>query len=193
LGSWSFGKIIVADTPDFTDQTSTIQDGSTVTLYTTTTNDGFLIQSPRRFNLIGFSVTQAESGSPVYTYQYYNGTAYATLTTIKVSASYTVADHVIAFAAPQDWAVGTTAAVGGSTSLYSILMKASTAPGTAVQANAMWVSAFLNFTEGVADNGKVVCTAAAGENFTLQSTEGVVPFFGTANAANTVRVTYKSR
>jgi hypothetical protein len=191
--AWSLGTIVVASTPDFLDKTSTIQAGSVVTIFTTTNNDGFLVQSKKRFNLIGLNITQANTGSPVYVVSYYNGSAYATVTSISAPTDYATGTQVIAFAAPQDWAVGTTAAVGGSTSLYSIRVAATTAPTQAVIADAAWVAQFTQYNEGVLDNATSKFDVGFNDPIVLEANEGVIGYFGTASAANLVRVLYKSR
>jgi hypothetical protein len=188
--SWSLGTLTAASTPDFADATATIQAGSDVSIFTTTNNDGFLVQSSRLFNVIGLTISQAESVSPVYEYTYYNGTTYATLTTISVPTTYGAANQWIVFPAPQDWVVGTTAAVGGSTTKYSIRVRATTAGGQAVKANAAWIGQFIAFQEGLADNGNVTLSFSELNPLILQANEGVMPYFGTANAANLINGFY---
>lgn len=192
-GAWSLGTITAASTPDFLDATTTIQAGSNVTIFTTTNNDGFLVQSKKRFNLIGLTIAQANTGSPTYVVSYYNGSAYTTLVTISAPTDYAVGTQVIVFAAPPDWAVGTTAAVGGSTTLYSIRVAATAAPSQAVIASAAWVAQLVKYNEGVVDNASSTFDTGTQEPILLEANEGIIGYFGSASTANTVRVLYKSR
>ena len=184
---WKIGTLIAANTPDYTtDVTSLIQGGSATTIVTTTNNDGYLISADKPFSYFGYTVSQAESGAPVYTYQYYNGTAYTNLTSIELGGYASTGDKTIAFQSPIDWAVGTTAAVGGPTTQYNLKVIASTAPGTAIQINNAWVARFMKFQEGLADNSNLVLTFDNDFPLVLEGGESVMPYFGTASADNAV-------
>lgn len=129
----------IAATPNV-DRTATIQAGTAVTLFTTTNNDGFLAYGVSPFNKITFTISQASTGAPVYTYEYFNGSAWAALT-LTTTPDYTATGSTfLAFTAPSDWAVGDGTEVGGSTSYYAIRALATTAPTTAVQATSMTVT-----------------------------------------------------
>lgn len=192
--------ITAASTPDAAEVTDALIAGTSTAIFTTTNNDGFLIQSQNKFNLIAFLVSQAESGSPVYTYQYFNGTAYSTLTTIAVPAAYSAGKKVVAFNAPLDWATGSSAAVGGElTGYYSILVRATTASGQSVlvantAGSAISIGSFLDFREGVADNGSVEFSVDVSDPvFTFDAGENVAGYFGgTASASNSLMVQYVS-
>jgi hypothetical protein len=191
---WVFNSIVVANTPDATDNSAAIRAGTSTALFTTTTNDGYMVQSSQKFNMIGFTIETSEAGSPVYTYQYYNGSAFTTLTTIAVPATYVttgLATAIVLFQAPVDWAVGSTAAVGGDLTKYSILVKASTAPSTAPKATNLWLGQFLDFQYQLANNTAFSCTFDTFAPLKLQGNESIQPYFGgTANAANCFSVSY---
>lgn len=188
-GSWKFWKLDDSDTPDATDNTSTIQAGTSVTLFEAT-NDGFLVQADRPFNMIGLTVGTAETGSPVYSYEFYNGSSYETLTTIDTFDLSGTGDSVAAFLAPHDWAAGTTAAVGGDSDKYSIRVRSTTAPSTAVVISSLWVGQFLAYQEALADNGYLEVVYDDERPMIFESGEGVLPYFKTANASNHVNVQY---
>lgn len=189
-GSWKYGTLTAASTPDFLDATDAIQAGTSTSVFTTTNNSGFLVQADRKFGMIGLTVSAAGAGG-TFTYKYYNGSTYATLTTIAVPADYSATgDKIIAFAAPHDWAPGSTAGVGGFDGMYSIQVLATGAPGSAVSATAAWVSQFMAFREAVADNGALSLAFSDVRVFLLESGEAIVPYFGTASAANTVEGFY---
>ncbi len=118
------------------DKTSTIQTPAVTAITTLVNNDGFIVQSSKKFNLIGLTISTAPAGGvPAYVYEYWNGAAWTTLTTIN-TMGYATGDKLIVFAAPMNWAVGGSGA-GLSASKYSIRVRASTAPsGTAGVATA---------------------------------------------------------
>ena len=193
---WVFNQIVVANIPDATDASAAIRAGTSTALFTTTTNDGYMVQSLQKFNMIGFTIETSEAGSPVYTYQYFNGTSYTTLTTISVPTTYVtsgLATALVVFLAPDDWAVGTTAGVGGDSDKYSILVKASTAPSTAPKATALWLGQFIDFQYQLANNTAFSATFDSLTPIKLQGGEGIQAYFGgTANAANCLSVVYSN-
>jgi len=184
--------LTAASTPDALDVTSTIQAGTAVNIFTTTANGGYLVSAPRQFGIFGFTVSQAESGSPVYTYQYYDGSTYQTLTTISVPSTYGTGTNLVVFAPPQDWAPGTTVAVGGSSTNYNIRVLSTTAGGQAVKATAFWVVDVLGYSLGLADKGSLEIDMTATEGVLLSGQEQLVPYFGTASGKNSVVMAYKN-
>lgn len=187
--SWEIGNIIAANTPDFTSKTSAIQAGTATVMLTVTNNDGYLIQCKTPFNMVGITVQEAATGG-TFTYEYYNGTAFTTLTTIAVPAYATTGDKYLAFGIPQNWAAGTTAAVGGNTGYYSILVRHTTAPGDTGSFNAAWVGRFLTFRSQVANNSSLSLGFDELNPFVLESGESIIPYFGTASANNTTEAFY---
>lgn len=194
LANWKFYKYTLANTPFVTDSTTAIQAGGAINIFDTTLGDGYLVGATTPFNVIGLNLSTAETGSPVYVYQYYNGTAWTTLNTQAVPATYALGNQIVAFMSPQDWVPGTPNAVntGADQSKYYILVTASTAPSNSPQANSAWVVEFIDFQSQLANN-----TAFEFRVFdsvlpiVLSGTEGIVPYFsGTANAKNTMRVVY---
>lgn len=169
-------------------------------IFTTAANsDGFIVQCKDKFNVVAMNVTQAQTGSPAYTYKYWNGSSFTTLTTIEVPASYAAGIQVIAFQLPTDWVTGSDPAIGGNSSgYYSILVQATTAPSQAVQvgnsgtAPSIWLARFLDSKE-LATKVGFEMSAFEGEPIMLDSSESLLPYFsGAANAANTMTVLYKN-
>jgi len=186
---YSLGLLVAANTPDFT-AVSDIENATSTSLFTTTNNSGFLVQAQKTFGFIGLNVTQAQTGAPVYTYEYYNGASYTTLTTIAVPNYASTGEKLIVFAAPRDWAVGTTATVGGVSNMYSIRVLATTAPGQDVIANSLNVCQFLHYQEGMSDNSTLSLNFPYTYPMFLESGEGLMPYFSTASANNTVTSLY---
>jgi hypothetical protein len=183
--SWEFGQLVDASAPDFVDATDAIQAGTATDIFTTTNNDGFLVQAEKSFNIIGLNVSTASAGG-VFEYTYFNGTAYVALTTIEVPSYASTGTKLIVFPAPSDWVKGTTVAVGGSTSLYSIRVRATTAPAAAVQANDLWVAKFIAFHSALVNNASLEVNFDGNFPLVFDALETVMPYFGTASAANMV-------
>lgn len=129
----------IAATPNV-DRTAAIQAGTATTIFTTTNNDGFLAYGVLPFNKLTMTISQAQSGAPVYTYEYWNGSAWAALTTNAVPDYTTLGSDTLEFNIPSNWAAGDGSEVGGSTSYYTIRALATTAPGTAVQITSLMVT-----------------------------------------------------
>ena len=188
--AYTLGTIDDSATPDFI-AGSLPSSTNVVELFSTTDDDGFLVSSRKQIGLVGFTVSQAEAGTPVYEYTYFNGTSYVALTTIETPAAWTATDHLIVFIAPHDWVVGTTVAVGGSATAFNLRVRATTAPSTAVEVNDMWVGEFLDFQEALGDNSALEIAAEdEKEPLVFESLEEFLPYFGTANAANLVKARF---
>lgn len=195
-GRYTFAQIDVSATPDVVANT-TLKAGSATTIFTTTDDDGFLVESKEKFSLIGLNIAQVETPTPVYAYQYFNGTIYTPLAALDLPTAYTsLGEQVIAFLPPADWALGTTAAVGASTDKFSILVTATTAGGQAVTADELWVGDFLAFQDTLADNGtleySVPTVGLTNGALLLDVGEGIMPYFGTADAGNMASVVYET-
>lgn len=188
--SWYLGTVSDADTPDITDETATIQAGGSVDIFTTTANDGFLVQSPKPFNLIGLSVTQGETGSPVYALEYYNGTAWVAVPMLSTPDLTSTGDKLYLFAPPADWAPGGTAAVGVTSTNYAIRIRATTAGGQAVQANAAWVAELLAYQDDVPHNGQYAYVPPEFLPEQFEAGEYLIPYFSVPNSGNLVTVRY---
>lgn len=175
------------------DVTTLIQAGTVQDIITTTANDGFLVQSERKFNLIGLAVSQAQTGTPVYAFEYYNGTSYVALPDIIETPDFsTTGDKTLVFSAPRDWALGSTLAVGGSSTRYSIRVIATTAPTQAVQANDVWIGKLLHYQAQVPHNGNMTLGYHHKIPRVLDSLEGIMPYFSVASASNLVSAQYES-
>lgn len=186
--NWMIGGVA---SNSLTDLTANIQAGTASTIVTTTNNDGFLASSKEKFNLIGLKVSQAQAGSPVYTYQYWNGTTWSTLTTIAVPASYSSGSQIVIFATPVDWVPGGSTVTGLDQSKYNILVRATTAPSTAVQVNDAWIAQLIDFFPQVANNSAGVWQTANMElALQFESQDSLLPYFSSANAANMVSGQY---
>jgi hypothetical protein len=193
---WKAGQLVVSSTPDYVDFTTAAQNTTTndCTLFGTgAADDGFLIQAKKKFGLVILDVTTAEVGSPVYTYEYWNG-AWTTLTTIEVPSAYTAAEHVIAFSAPEDWITNTGTAIstnGLTADYYSIKVVATTSPSTTPLARQIWVAELLEFIEGLTDNSQYNFYPEGDTGTELFGGSAIIPYFSTAHANNAASARYK--
>lgn len=179
-------KLLAAGDAEFT---STIQAGSAVSIFNTTNNDGCLFQSKEKFNMISFNVSQAQTGSPVYTYKYYNGSGWATLTLLNTPAYSATGIQVIVFNAPIDWVVGDSTEDTDST-LFSIQVISTTAPSQAVQINSLKIGKMLAYSSSVLPSASLEVDFDE-ESYLLQVGESIIPFFSYTNASNRLEIAYK--
>jgi len=183
--SWSFYKVAASTT----DETATIQAGSTVTIFESN-NHGFIASADRRFEFFGVNVDSGEAGSPVYTFEYWNGSTWASLPTINVPSAYSAGTQLHVWNPPIDWVTGTD---DGSVAdgEYAIRALSTTAPSSAVDIDEAWLAVFIAFQEGVSDNGYLQAKFEVEKPMIFESKEGLLPYFGnTENSANMVEGYY---
>jgi hypothetical protein len=154
-----------------------------------TIGNGFVIQSKYKSGLFGFTITQ-DGSSGVYTYEYWNGTAWSSLTTIAVPVYTSTGTIVTAFLPPVDWVAGGPA--GLSSNLYSIRVKATTLPGASIIVNNLWAGAFLEYYASIANNTGVSLEFDYLHPYILEGGEGIMPYFGGAAAANGMTISYST-
>lgn len=186
--AWKFWLVGASNT----DSTSAIQAGTATSILPATNNYGFIVQAKDKFGLLSFTVSQAETGSPVYSYQYWNGSAWTTLT-LRNSPVYTSTGSIgIAFAPPVDWTAGNGSATADFSSLtagYCIRVRGTTAPGTAVQVTATAVSKFWAYRNLSSKSALMIDFEELPP--VLDIGESVQAFFATAYASNSVEIAYQ--
>lgn len=162
--------------------------GSTV-LFTTTNNDGVIIYGKRQFGFVGFFGPSAATGSPAFSFSYYNGSSFTALTTNQTTAFGNIGANTFSFNPPVDWALGD----GGLTtnsSYYAIQVLATTAPGSPYTALAMNLARWITYTYAVAAGARSTADFAT-RPLLLEVGEGIFPYISTANAKNAVEVLYQ--
>ena len=169
----------------YTNVTASIQSGSSTQIFSTTNNDGFLVSASYQFGMIGMTVSTS-GASGVYTYKYWNGTSFTTLTTLEVPAYSSTADIWVVFQPPADWVAGG----GPNASQFAILIQGTTAPANTVNINNMWLGRFLELYEAVPNNAVVQLSFPDSKPLLLEGGCGVIPYFATAAAANQVATFY---
>lgn len=189
IGFNSSGWKLWQITASATNVTSTIQAGTAVNLFDTTNNHGFIVQAKSQFSLVAMNISQVQSGSPVYTYEYYNGSSWSALS-LKSSPVYTSTGNVvIAFLPPFDWVVGDNSA-GTDSSMYSIRVLATTASGQAVKANYMALGQFLAFREHIAPQQALSINFNTMRDL-LEGGSFILPYFSSASANNAIEAAYQ--
>ncbi len=174
-----------------TEITSAIQAGTNTTLFAAD-GDGLYVGATKKFGLIGLNGTTAGGGSPVFTVKYYNGTSFVTLNNFTVFTNIASGENHIVFAPPVDWAKGGLS--GGDSDKYHVEVIATTAPTVTIPvANYVWLGVMHAFRTAVSSNGTIeITTPDSDRPLILESGEGVLPYFGTADVGNTVEYTYNN-
>lgn len=172
----------VASGTTYTNASTALNAGTATVAFAGANNDGFAVQSQRLFSMVGLTISTAQSGG-VFTYKYWNGSAFTTLTTLEVPTDYSATGDIYAvFVPPSDWTPG--GSTGLDQSKYSILVQSTTAPAAAVSVNAIWTGQFLEFIKGVANNAGVQVAFPDSKPLLLEGGEGLFPYFSTASASN---------
>lgn len=168
-----------------TDVTAQALAGSSLTLFDTTTNHGFIVENTKHFGLVILNVTQAVSGSPVFTFQYWNGSSWVTLN-LNQTPAFGVGLNYIGFNPPSDWVKGD----GVTTTKYAIRVLASTASGQSVLGTFVSVARWIAYRNQVPSYNQLQ-VIYDWKPYLLESGETLQPFFGTANAANSIEAAYQ--
>ncbi len=185
---WVFGEFdeSAAAGSEVTERTAAAQDtAQAVTLFTTTNDDGFVVSSRDTFGLVGMTISQIQTGSPVFAFEYFNGTAFTALTLIETPVFTSTGDVFLAFLPPHDWVAGglTDAAVAGQ---FQIRATATTASTQAVLATELWVAEFFEFQPNLPNEATLSISYPEEKPLDLDGGEGLMPYYGTANANNFV-------
>lgn len=176
-------------TPAPTDVTAAIQAGGTINVVDTTDGDGTLYQCTLPFGLLNFNVSQVETGTPTYTYEYWNGTAWSALTLLE-PVDYTMGGQTqVIFYPPSDWVQGD-GGLGADPTLYSIRLLATTAPAAAVQINTLAIGDWLAFRKGITD-GSTLAIVFDTKLLLITAAESVLPYFNIASPGNLIETAYQ--
>lgn len=168
-----------------------VTDFSSVDIFDLTNGHGIIVQSDDKFGMLGFQIATGESGVPVYLYQYHNGTAFNTLTTIKAPTAYSAGEKHVIFASPLDFVPSTPAVTGLEANKYTIMLTASTAPGTAVNISEMWAGKFIDLIENALTKSSLQVSFDKEDPLKFEAEEGVLPYFSVPSANNLVTIIYR--
>lgn len=201
---WKAGQWVDATTT-YTDDTADAQSSTTTDfpLETTTNNDGFVVGSLDKFNLIDILAATASVGAPVRELNY--SKADGTWGTIALAAMYVPPpsgaqyiitgskENAIAFEPPIDWAPvvaahGTNIPVG----YYCIRIRATTAPGTAGVATSLTIASAMVGVGALGSTLVLLDLTGAGEYCFNCLSDGLVAFCSTPAAQNLFRVNVRT-
>lgn len=181
-------KLFTYDNSTFTEVSLPI--ASNPSIFDLTNNHGFAIQGKSKWGVWGITVAQASTGAPVYEYTYWNGSSFVSLQHSVMSAVASnspvysaTGDQTYMFGAPPDWMPG-----GGSgldANMYTMRVRATTAPTQAVQISDIWVGAMIDATVAANTTG-ISLLYAPKHPVVLEAGEGLMPFFGVASTSNYV-------
>ena len=128
-----------SDGDQYVDDTTDAQDvgANDFVLANTTAGDGFWISANQKFSQVTLNGATQMTGSPVAVWEYWNGTAWSTLTVSGITFTAAEADRVGTFTVPTDWAlfelydgvVGAVTSPGSMFGNYAIRCRFTTAPG----------------------------------------------------------------
>lgn len=170
------------------DLTSSVQSNVASQIFTLVNDDGYMVSCQHPFGYLYLEVGQASTGSPVYSYDYFNGSVWSTLTPLQTPVYSSSGSVFLAFNPPVDWVAGD----GGYTadSLYSIRVLASTAPTQVVNLSGMAVSKWLYYQTSLAANSRLQVTFDP-HPVLLENAEALSPYFSLSYVQNSIEASYQ--
>jgi hypothetical protein len=165
------------------------------TIVSTTTTDGFIVQSAERFNGFGFTLGANANAAGTVTYNFSNGTAFSAtnVTPIAVMAvngtnnTYTTA----IFAGSEDWAPGC-GVTNTANSAWQCLVTFTGGYSRAPLGSGFKLFRLINQYPVLPVNTAVTEDFGGGE-FILPKNASAIPFFSVANVLNQVQIDYRCR
>lgn len=185
LLSKSSCKFFSFDATDYTEASLPLAAG-TVVVGDGGNGEGFVVQAKRKFGLIGLDISASDAQA--LTFEYYNGSTWATLPYVAELDASATGEAILAFLPPVDWEVGGDDDIDSE--MYSVRVTAATAPGTAIAANAVWVASWIEYYSALSSNQSVNVRFFDDRPLILDSDEGIMPYFEEADAANGMTVAY---
>lgn len=179
---WTYDGSVYTSAPLLSVSQNTVNLTTPITIFpTTTTGKGMAIQSKTKFGFFGYTVSTAGS-TGVYTYQYWNGSSFTTLTTIATTTNTSTGDTQAVFLPPSDWVVGGGGALDSTK--YTIRVITGTAPATGIQISNIWVGQIMDFYSQLANNTGLQLEFDNARPFRLEAYEGIMPYFGGSASPN---------
>lgn len=151
-------------------------------------NFGFVVQAKRQFGMIGVNCSTAAAAT--YFAQYWDGSAWQTLTQIEAINFASTGVKYLIFLPPPAWVVGGDGALDQN--LYSIRVKSTAGAATDISIDDLWVASFLEYYQDLADNQSVALRYFADKPLLLDADEGIIPYFKTATTENGITIAYST-
>lgn len=161
-------------------------------LFTTVAGEGFILQSRSKFNGLAIQMSQAETGTPTYTYEYWNGTAWTPLT-LMGTPGFAGTEGYITFFSPIDWTPGHDGLlpnIGIAQPGYAIRVLSPTPGGQDVIASRINLMRFIVVRRNVGSQMHLQIRFTE-RPMLLEAEEALVPYFAVPNASNLVEVSYQ--
>ncbi len=186
-------KVFSSDGLNTSDITNAINSAASSTVFDLNalpvSDAALILQAKRRINLVGINVLVAQTGTPVYQIQYYNGSAFVSVPdVIQVIDFANTGYALLVFNSPLDQVVG--GEPNTDQTLYTIKIVATTAPTTPVDIDSVQIASMIDFASGVNVGSGIESNFTTEYPFHLDSNEGILPFFSTANDKNLVSIFY---
>lgn len=154
-------------------------------------NDGFIIQNKNKFNGIFLGSNNSETGSPVYEFSFWNGSAWELFTPLAQDFTDGLA---LSFLTPSRWVEGTDGTFPTYSGLYegfAIKVVATTAGTDPITVSSIdSIHDFKVFNKNLQNNQYLSVQFPEGP-LVLEAYQGIVPYFGVFSASNMVTITYK--
>lgn len=197
--NWKAGQWDNSATESYSDDSTDAQDAGAndFTIAATGTSDGFVIQSKNKFNYIGMTVGSVEGGSPAYEYSYWDSSnGWTTFTPISSLDFTATGESYAIFSEFDGWdPVDSTATPvdtdGLTAGYYAVRVRATTPPSSPPLATKVWVQTMFDYVESVDDGKSEVLPKGGGDAIRVPVRGALVPFCGTANAANWAIIEYR--
>jgi len=182
-------KVFYFDGAIPTEITSEMNSNISSQVFDTAANTALIVQARRKFNLIGIIVSTAQTGTPVFEAQYFNGTSFVALPDVIQTIDLANTGYaLLVFSSPLDQEVG--GEPGTDQSLYTIKIVATTAPTNAPEITSVQVASMIDFSPGVNINSGMEDSWSVDYPFHLEANEGLIPFFSNPSDLNLVTAFY---
>ena len=184
---WKFGQH-ASDT--YADDTVDAQaSAGSVALTTDSLSNGFIAQASKKFDLVGFTVSTAETGTSVLSYEYWDGSAWVALNAIIAPDFSATGDTALVFAAPYDWAKGGSGGVDSDK--YAIRVTPTTASSASPVASLVWVVQLLDLVGATADGSAINKTQYVNSSGnSVPPGHALVPYCSVSDSGNVCYIEY---
>jgi hypothetical protein len=143
--------------------------------------NNYVIQCKEKFGMAALYLTTADTSGVTFTYEYYNGSSWASLTLQNTPSLVSTGKKAILFNSPQDWGLD-------GSSYYAIRIVASGTPNYVIAG--VKCCGVLSYQKNVYPGGEAeICFES--RPLLLQGGEGIVPFFLYSDTSNSIKAVYQ--
>lgn len=183
-------KVFTYDNVTATDVTSSIVSGTPINFCTTTSGSGLLLQANKPFSFISVNCSTAGTGSPVVTFQYYNGSTFVANGSIfkNFTAPIDSGNDFALVGANSAWVPGSSIA-GLDSSKYSLRISVASS-GNSPQINSIVLGQLVDMAYTVPNLASFECNFSQDYPLHLDAGEGIIPYFSDIDNLNMVTAYY---